>query len=245
VKKSFVYTGPSWAKRSYDHPKFEELNGTTNLAKEWGIEFIDASKIGSTILQRLAEVKSILEDHPGLPVVWIYGEPLADLTDITDITTAELIQQEDWVSVWNTCNQYCLSQIAELGSKILLIGGHSDIINCKHNNITIGHPSWQKWIAQQAGLTVDKDVVCVKMDDGGDFSFSHCWGAELTHKFMHAHPEIIPSQTIVNAVWDVFFFWKELEKANLFFEVHPNRRATEQFAKFLLPTVKHFLQDNE
>ena len=83
------------------------------------------------------------------------------------------------------------------------------------------------------------------MDDGGDFFVSTCWGAEVLHKFMHENPHITPSVEVTNAVWDIFFFWKELEKANLFFDVHPNYQGNTLFAEFLKPTVIKFLQDNQ
>ena len=62
---------------------------------------------------------------------------------------------------------------------------------------------------------------------------------------LHENPAIAPDKQLLDSIWDIFFFWKELEKANLFYEVHPNRRATVEFAKFLLPTVTKFLQDNK
>lgn len=244
MTEKFIYTGPSWAARSYDTPGILEFKNPTNLAKEWQIPFFDASAPGTTVLNRICAVKEL--DNKTLPIVWVYNEPIADLNKITGFTFEELIQLSDWQNIWKECNQQCLKAINDLGRPVLLIGGHSDVIDCnEYNNITIGHSSWQKWIAGQAGLTVDSNTVYVKMDDGGDFSVNHCWGAEVVHKFIHEHPEITPSIEIVNAIWDIFFFWKELEKSNLFYEVHPNRRATVEFAKFLLPTLTKFLQDNK
>ena len=238
----FIYTGPSWALRSYDPPGSQEDNIRTNLAKEWQIPFLDLACRGVGVLNGVSAVESVADQ---LPIVWIYNEPIIDLTAITGLSFAEFIQRSDWKDIWKECNQHCLQSINKIGKPVLLIGAHSDIVDCKYDNIIVGHHSWQKWIAKEAGLQVDDDAVYVKMDDGGDFSFEHCWGAEIVHRLMHEHPEIVPSTEIVNAIWDIFFFWKELEKAKLFYEVHPNHRANVEFAKFLLPTINKFLQDNK
>jgi len=189
VKEKFIYTGPSWAAQSYDPPSASEYRNPTNLAKEWQIPFFDASSPGTTVLNRITAVQNYHDIK--LPIIWVYNEPVSDLQEITGITFEELIQQANWKDTWKKCNQYCLKAINDIGCPVLLIGGHSDIIDCNdYKNITIGHSSWQKWLASQAGLKVDRNIIYVKMDDGGDFSFNLCWGAEIIHRFMHEHPEL-------------------------------------------------------
>ena len=236
MTQQYVYTGPSWAASSYPVEK-----KSTNLAREWNIPFIDQSLGGTSILDHVAAVKNL---NSTLPIIWIYGEPFNNIETITKMSSNDLIQRTDWKDIWHECNQYCLSAISKLGPPVLLIGGHSDIVNCDYDNITIGNVSWQKWLAQQAGMTIDNNTIQVKMDDGGNFLFDRCWGAEVIHRFMHEHLEIEPDISLVNSVWDIFFFWKELEKANLFYEVHPNLLGNQLFAEFLLPAVTNFLQEN-
>lgn len=238
----YIYTGPSWAFSSYDPPNSKACIDSTNLAKQWLIPHLDLSRPGCSVSNRAEAVKNSNID---LPIIWIYNEPTKDLYQATGVTLGEFIQRSDWLDIWHQCNRWCLEKINNIGVPVLLIGGHSDIVQCQFSNITIGHHSWQKYIAEQAGIRVDNNKIYVKMDDGGDYSFDLCWGAETIHKFMHEHPDIIPSKEIINAIWDMFFFWKELEKANLFFEVHPNKRANQQFAQFLLPTVSKFLQETK
>lgn len=232
----FVYTGPSWAASSY--PLGIDA---TSLAKEWKIPYTDCSKPGSNVLECLNLVKA----HSTLPLIWIYNEPLGCLTEATGLTKSDLLQRRDWKDVWDECNQYCLEKISGLNRPVLLIGGHSDIVNCNYPNITIGCKSWQKFLAEQSGMSIDNDKVHVKMDDGGDFDVSFCWGAEVLHRYMHEHPEISPATEVTNAIWDIFFFWKELEKANLFYDVHPNINGNRLFAEFLKPVVTKFLEDNK
>lgn len=233
----FVYTGPSWAESSFP------INATsTSLANEWGLDYINCAKSGSTVLDCVNAVNLL---PSSLPIVWIYNEPLGCLTEATGLSNKQLIERKDWKDVWEECNQFCLNKIAGLNRPVLLVGGHSDIVNCNHPNITVGAESWQKFLANAAGMSIENQQVHVKMDDGGDFTVQHCWGAEVIHRFMHEHPDINPSTEIANAVWDIFFFWKELEKADLFYEVHPNKHGNELFAEFLKPTIIKFLQENQ
>lgn len=178
-----------------------------------------------------------------MPIVWIYHEPLGCLTEATGLSLEQFLTAPNWQALREDCNQFCLEKISGLGRPVLLLGGHSDIVNCDRPNITVGASSWQKFLAQQANMPVDQGSVFVKMQDGGDFFFNLCWGAEVIHRTMHQHPNIEPTVTLVNAVWDVFFFWKELEKANLFCDVHPNIRANQEFAKKVFPEIENFLAD--
>lgn len=242
LSRQFVYTGPSWAFRSYDPPGTIENSNPTNLAKEWQISCVDLSLPGSTVLDR---IEAVNKSDIDLPIVWIYNEPVQHIKVATGMDFKEFVQRSDWLDLWKECNQWCLNKINSIGRPVLIIGAHSDIVECNFPNITIGYPSWQRWIAFLAGLTVDNDIIHVKMDDGGNYSLNMCWGAEVIHRFIHEHRDINPSQEIINSVWDMYFFWKELEKANLFFEVHPNKEANQQFAKFLFPVVNKFLQDTQ
>lgn len=233
----YVYTGPSWAKTS-----FPMTTMNTNLAKEWKISFHDLSCVATSVLNR---VNAIKHSQYKLPIIWIYNEPLADLQHITGMTMTEFVARPDWQDVKNECNHYCLSAIAELDLPVLLIGGHSDIVDCNHKNITVGCHSWQKWLAVQANMTVNNDIVFVDMEDGGNFTIDHAWGAEVAHRFIYEHPEVTPTPSLVNNMWNIFYFWQKLEQVNLFYEVHPNLHANQIFAEFLLPSVQKFLKENK
>ena len=233
---SFLYTGPSWAASSFP------LNDqSTSLAKEWGFTCIDQSRIASTIPNQLNNIPK----NNTKPIVWIYGEPLFSCEEITGVSLVNLLQRKDWDVVRKQCNDFCLKAINALGVPVLIIGAHSDVIDCDYSNITVAHPSWQRYLAEQANMLVDNNKIFVKMDDGSNFSISTCWGAEVLHRIMHEHPDVTPSSEITTAIWDIFFFWKELEKADLFFDVHPNYRGNKLFAEHLKPTVAKFLQENQ
>lgn len=243
--EQFVYVGNSWAAQSFDplapgeSPNLGMISTrVTNLAKEWEIPHQNISRAGTSNLNR---IDAFYNQNIRKPVIWIYGEPTLDLTIITKLTNKEFIQRADWKDIWNECNQHCLSAIDSLGVPVLLIGGHSDIVNCKYNNITIGYPSWQKWIASKAGLFVDTNKISINKNS--EFSIDLCWGAEVIHRFMHQSPNIKPSSDLIDSCWNMLFFWKKLIEAELFYQVHPNYRCTELFAEYLKPTVEKFLQD--
>jgi hypothetical protein len=226
---TFLYTGPSWAASSY--PVNDDA---TNLGREWGLPHINLSSPGSTVLTCTRAI------HSSGPIVWIYNEPLGDLTPITGLSFEEFVTREDWKDIREECNQHCLAKINALGNPVLLIGGHSDVVNCDYPNIVVGHASWQKWIAEQAGMRVT-DVIEVTPADSGNYNLANCWGPEGMHNAMHQNPDIKPVPSLVDSMWDMFYFWKELENRNWFYEAHPNKQGNVEFAKFLKPVVENFL----
>ena len=232
----YAYVGSSWAVKSFDPPNLSVGKTPTSLAEQWNIPYANLSQVMSSPLERISAVENYFSLHGKLPIIWIYNEPIADVERITGMPVLEFIQRSDWRSIWNECNQYCLDRINSLETPVLLIGGSTDVVDCNYSNITVGHVSWQKYLAVQAGITVDQNTVYVKMDDGGDYAFNHCWAAELMHKVIHENPKVTPSKEITDAIWDIFFFWEKLKTANLFYDAHPNYRATELFAKLLYPT---------
>jgi hypothetical protein len=235
---SYIYAGPSWAAFSY--PISED---STNLSKEWKIKNISVAKGGSSVLEQLDLIKSKLIQQ-SLPIIWIYNEPLADLKKITGITMEEFVQREDWQLIMQQCSEFCFDQIDALGVPVLLIGGARDIQNCERKNITIGHASWQKWLAKQSGMNVIDNIIKVTPFDGGNYDLAQCWGAELVHQFLHSRTDINPNNRLLDAIWDIYYFWEELQRRDWFFEVHPNKRGNVEFANFLKPTVDKFLEEN-
>jgi len=230
----YTYTGPSWAASSYPI----EDESATNLAKLWNIPHVDKSAPSTNALQNLYTIK----ETKG-PVIWLYNEPIMLIKYLGKMTEAEFLERNDWQDIWKECNQYVLNSIARLGRPVLLFGAHSDIVDCDHDNIVVGHKSWQRFLAEKAGMITRKGKINVKMDDGGSFSFRHCWGAEVVHRTMHQNPNIEPNKSLIDSVWDIFFFWKQLEKQDLFNDVHPNLHGNKLFAEFTKPIVEKFLED--
>lgn len=231
----FIYTGSSWAANSYpiDHT-------TTNLAKQWGYDYIDRSGVRTGNHKCYQIIKNL---NSNLPIVWLYCEPILSLQPATGLSMDNFITSTYWKEIWNKCNQYCIDLICSLPNPIFLIGSGSDIINfpTSQSNITVV-PSWQKWLAGNAGLTVT-DTIYVTPKDGGNFTLDHCWGAEIVHRYIHENTNIKPAVSLVDAVWDVYYFWQYLEEQQWFFEVHPNRKGNVTFAEFLKPQIEEFLNN--
>jgi hypothetical protein len=231
----YLYGGSSWAHRSYD---FSE-DFKTNLAQEWNIAYQDLTKPGISVLESL----QVVIDNPNktLPIIFLYHDPLGDLEKITGISLREFTTRADWKTIWDQCNQYCLSKIDSLDRPVLLIGATTNVVNNTYKNITVGHPSWQLWLAEKAGMKVIDQTVYITPNDGGNFNLTHFWGGEMIQQFLHENSSVNPDKKLLDSIWDIFFFWKELEKANLFYQVHPNYNGNKLFAEFLKPTVLDFL----
>ena len=221
MSEQCIYTGPSWAFSSY--PMEGE---TTNLAREWKISHVDFSRPGQPTVDIVKRLKNL---EKKLPVVWVYGEPLGSRYGLYPSDKPDLLKQENWWTLREEINQKCFQMIDSLNLPVLLIGGHSDIINCDYKNITVAYPSWQKWLGEQCNLTAP-DV---------------CWGAEIAHDFIHRHPNFYPPKSLVDKMWEVINYWDELQRRNWFFEVHPNKQGNIEFAKFLKPVVDKFLKENK
>lgn len=229
----YVYSGGSWATRSLDH-----VGGTTNLAQEWGIPSLDHARDNTSTLERVEFLRGV---DPHLPVIFVYIEPLTDLEHITGVTAREFLQREDWRQLRDICDQHCLSALNDLARPVGLIGA-CDISRCDFPNITVLDASWNRHMAQEAGMTVTQRGICVEPGDGGNFWIDQCWNAELVHRTMHACPDIAPQRDLVDSIWDMFFFWQELEKHGLFRDCHPTRKSAESYAKLLDSTVRHWLE---
>jgi len=236
----YIYSGPSWAKSSFptDH-------NSTNLARQWNLPYVDCSMLGASVTLNIKLIEKLIEKQDNnFPIIWVYNEPLADIEQACGMTVKELLTRDDWENIRNECNQFCLEQISKLGRPVLLIGGHSDITDCNFSNIHVACNSWQKFIAKRAGLLVN-DTITGSYDSGTEFKIDRCWGAEVMHKQVYENPNITPVNTLIDSVWETFFFWKEIERLGWFYEVHPNKQATEAFADFLRPDIIKFLEDTK
>lgn len=232
--EEFVYAGSSWAVTSY--PDTDE-HPATNLLREWNFSaFVTARKADSN----LGQLKKITNLDTNLPVVFLYCEPLGDLEEITGLTLEQFVTSENWQEIWNQCNNACLCAIDKLKNPVALIGAHSDIDINNTTSFVIEH-SWQKWLAQKTGMKVKDSVIQVTPSDGRSYSLANCWGAEVVHRFLHFNPGINPHPSLLDAVWDIYFFWEELQKRNWFFDVHPNYIANVEFAKYTKDSIKNFI----
>ena len=229
----FIYAGPSWAVSSYP----DNQDPCTNLLTEWKLPAISVAKSASTNFGQINLIKKTNLTHP---VVFLYCEPIGDLEKTTGLSLREFVESENWREIWHTCNKRCLYEIEKLPNKVALIGSHCDIVTENTSTYVISE-SWQKWIALQCGMQVDNDVIEVTPSDGGNYKLSQCWGAEVVDRYLHLNPDAKPHSSLLDAIWDVYFFWDELEKRNWFYQVHPNYIANVEFAHYTKNNITTFL----
>lgn len=232
----FIYAGPSWAASSYP----VDAN-STNLSLEWNLPCINVSRPASSTFDQLDAIRR-QSQSAHRPVIWIYNDPLTVLESVTSKSLRDFVQDPFWFEIYREVNQICLDRINDIGMPVLLIGGHCDVFDCDHENITIAHPSWQKWMAETSGMRVLDGVIDVEPTDGGNYQLDLCWGAEVVQRFLHLNQGVKAHASLVDSMWDIYFFWDELQRRDWFFEVHPNKRANIEFAKFLRSTVNLFLE---
>ena len=218
--KKILYVGPSWATRSYDTPDGSESD-YTNLYKElnlenFGIEFL---AFGGASNQHFIDYltgnyKTNFYKKDYDAIIWVYCEPLIELK--LQGKMQEFLESEDFWNMRLSANKKILDQLDQIGKPIALIGSHSDIVDCNYKNITVIHPSWQKFLAEHAGI---------ELKYGG-------WGAEVAHmQLVTEYKDIKPSNNLVDAITEQFSAWRRLEYHRLFSWCHPNKKGNELFAK--------------
>ncbi len=219
--KKILYVGPSWAFRSYDTIEGSESN-YTNLLKELEVSAVDLSKPGLSNMECLDCVNQYKDHYDA--ILWVYCEVIADSLHEQK---QNLIEAKNFWELRNEMNQNTLNMIDQLDCPVGLIGAHSDIVDCNYKNITVIHPSWQKFLANQVGVEL-----------------KHGWGAEVAHRYaMYEFKKSKPSKAMVDLTSDTLRSWTQMEMLGVWFGVHPNRNGNELFAKEIKNSVQSFINN--
>ena len=201
--------GGSWAVRSFSNnfePELDPGPADTNLIRELNLPVINLARFKLSNLQCLDIVKDYKNCHG---IVWIYSDPMKDVDDLQTF-----IMSNNFWQIRESVNQQILSDMDNFNIPIALIGGPSDVNNCDYKNISVIHPSWQKFLANLINI-----------------EFNQGWDAPYIHYKMLTYKNIQPSKQIVDALSENFENFKQLEHAGLIKGVHPTRLANELFAK--------------
>ena len=217
-----LYVGPSWANRSYDTPNGEETD-YTNLYKELELDVVDLSMSGASNLGLVEKIKQYQNDYEG--IIWVYAEPIIDLSRGEK---EKIFESEDFWQLRAELNHKILTAIAEINKPVALIGAHSDIVDCDHANITVIHPSWQKFLADYSNTKLE-----------------HGWGCEVAHRIILTElaKNFLPSKSLVECVSDTWKAWNVLDLNRVFCWCHPNRLGTELFAREIKSTLNIWLTE--
>lgn len=218
---NIAYVGPSWANRSYDTPMGEESN-YTNIALELKLRVEDLTHFGASnqfFIDYFTDVRTKKYDG----IIWVYSEPIIETKNVK-----EFLESDDCWNIRRAINQNLLQQMNNLGIPIALIGAHSDIVDCNDSkSITIIHPSWQKFLANYAGVKLE-----------------HGWGCEIAHRmYMVDNPTAKLSKNLVNYVSDTWKVWCELDLNGVFCWCHPNRKGNELFAEKISEPLQYWIRN--
>ena len=226
--KKFNYIGPTWAIKSFD--KNEDNTGSTNFATEWKIDYIDITRNSAPPGKLIKLAEKHLDKK--LPIVWIYSDPWGDIPSITGMSFKEYVERTDWFDIWKECNFYNLKRISELGPPVFIIGSHCDIIDCTFSNIEIGHHSMQKWMATNctmSNIKVLDNIIDIVLPDTRQIRIEHCFANEIYLRFLYENDFVQPNNDLHDKLWNQWHFWKELEKVNFMYDVHPTKKKLYKF----------------
>jgi len=221
---NILYTGPSWANRSYDR---DDEYPITNLYKELSLNVIDITTAGSNNIEMLHKTQRYINKTSIDKIIWVLSEPISQLSNSKSI---EMLQNKNYQIVRKQLINSLLFQLNKLNIPVGIIGAHSgigDIDTIKYNNISIIHNSWQQFLCDYASV--------INLAD---------WGADPLHVTLINNPNITPDNKVVTDIFNCFLTWENLEKHNLFYQVHPNFNGTKLFAKHIREDLFLWL-DNE
>lgn len=227
--KKLLYVGSSWAARSFTKHYEERPTATdrlgidyTNLAHELGLDVVNLSQFSISNLSCCNLIQQYDQPYDG--VVWVYCEPIKDLGYNNISSIKEFLQSPNFWSIRQNINSVILKKMSELDCPIALIGGASDVETADYDNLTVIHPSWQKFLAETAGVDLE-----------------HGWSADIAHHEMGLYPRIHPSAGLVDLMTDTFDAWKKLEKKDIFINTHPNVNGTQLFAGHIKSSLNTWL----
>lgn len=219
--KKILYVGSSCAHRSYDTAEGSESDYTSML-KELELTAVDLSQPGLSNIECLDRINQYKDHYDA--ILWFYCEVIYDCLHENK---QNLIESENFWALRNDLNQKILHMINRLGCPVGLIGGHSDVVDCNQTNITVIHPSWQKFLANQVGVDLE-----------------HGWGAEIAHRYaMYEFKKSKPSKAMIDLTSDTLRAWTQMEMSGVWFGVHPNKNGNELYAKEIKNNVESFINN--
>jgi len=229
--KKLLYVGSSWAVRSFDRP-YENPPGPAdvagrdyvNLASELGLDVVNLSKFNYTNTSCYDAITRYTEPYDA--VVWVYCDPFKDLATDQDHARQEFFESDNFWDIRNNINDYTMKLISSLDCPVALIGGPSDVANANYSNLTVIHPSWQRFLAEHC-----------------DVELTVGWDADAAHAEIKRLTKIKPSRRLVELITDTLDAWKKLEQKNVFSYVHPNSLGTKLFASHIKPGLNTWLDN--
>jgi hypothetical protein len=230
---NYVFAGDSWALKGFTQENYafgnnDPMPGDVRLADHWPWQYQHCLTPGQGNLVCLDRLVS-MNLPKDVPIIWIYTEPGRDYGRIKNSPPHEWIEKEDIFDIRTTLNHAIMQEIQDrVNNPIAFIGGLSDIdsLLAQTFGFDVLHPSWQSWIA----TTLDSQW------------FEFGWGASDIGWRMHSD-KIKPSKTATFAWDEQIKEWCWWEENGYFCHEHPSPHANKEFAEYLQPTVKDWLNE--
>lgn len=229
----FIFVGDSWASKGFTEENYHYNNndpmpGDICLADywPWSYDYCFAPGKGNIFCMEKIKQKNI---DPTIPIIWVFTEPGRDYNVITGRSEFEWIESENIFEIRKMLEKQTLIRIQnEIKNPIAFIGGLSDIdpTLAHHHGFTVLHPSWQQWIA---------DVL-----DSQWFKFG--WGASDIG-WRADYNNVTPGKAATFAWDEQIKEWCWWESKGYFCHEHPSPRANQEFADYLYPKVKNWLEN--
>jgi hypothetical protein len=240
-----LYLGPSWAVQS-----FETLHGDdpikTSLAQELGLKnFTSLAACGDSNMAQIDAAREFMASHPELApfrAIFITSNSLQDSDCLVDIPRVDFAKQfithDDVLHLIRDLELKFYCALEDLNIPVALIGAHTDVIeNNWSSNITVIHPSWQNFLAEQCSLN---------SFFGWPAEIAHLW---LSLQVVPRHGPVmsfdcdqLPSKSAVFEINHAMSVWKKLERSRLWCGAHPNIRGNQLFAQAIGDLVNQWLE---
>jgi hypothetical protein len=234
-----LYLGPSWAVQSYESPIGKHDPVKINLAQELQLtNYTVLAQYANGNLDQIRLAETFMEEHPELApfnIVFVVGNSLRDgyiYSGVSQIEWAKIfLTSKDPIDLVQSEEQRFYRQVNSFGIPVALIGAHTDVSCESHDNITVIHPSWQNFLANQ----------CVTNTPHIEPFYG--WAADVAHTWLQGiviptvGPPVPfdlggnPSVVVVDEITKIFEIWRKLENYKLFRGVHPNILGNQLFAK--------------
>jgi hypothetical protein len=229
----YIFAGDSWALKgftnnNYDKGNQEPLPGDVRLADYWDIEYQLAVTPGRGNLSVLDKIVTTIKSE-SQPIIWIWTEPGRDYGKITGDAEFNWLMSEEIFAIRNQLTRTTIQTIKQtIKNPIAFVGGLSDIdpsLAYEFGYSTI-HPSWQRWIAEKLGSR----------------HFNFGWGAcDVGWRTVYNN---VKSSKNATFAWDEQIKeWCWWEEHGYFCHEHPTPMANQEFAKYILPIVERWLNE--
>jgi hypothetical protein len=246
-----LYLGASWAEQSY-----ESVNGRndpikTNLVRE--LELANCTSLahqrGNSSLTQVEFAQEFMHQHPELApfrIVFVTANTLDDGHNVFNISRVEFARKfllnEDPIGLTQHLEEVFYQKLNALGVPVALIGASIDVTCKSHDNITVIHPSWQNFLAQQCNCNIPN---------------FYGWNAGIADRWLHGIiiPEVgsperfelgsLASPVLIKELKNIKSYWQIMREHKFLVGTHPNIVGNQLFAQEIKQSVNNWIDKHQ